>query len=88
MEWEAGTPAGLGIEGLKLQWSCLPQNSSQDLALSSLGHLSLGEQRIQSHLALHELCFSEVFTNIAILFDKQRAIIFYTNGINQIVFKY
>ena len=37
---------------------------------------------------VHELCFSEVFTNIAILFDKQRAIIFYTNGINQIVFKY
>ena len=37
---------------------------------------------------VHELCFSEVFTNIAILFDKQRAIIFYTNDINQIVFKY
>ena len=38
---------------------------------------------------VHELCFSEVFTNIAILFDKQRDIIkFYTNDIYQIVFKY
>ena len=58
-EWEVGTPAGLGIDGLKLQWGCLFQNSSQGPALSSLGQPALGEQRIQSHLALHELCFSE-----------------------------
>lgn len=46
---------GPGIEGLKLM-ELSSQNSSQDPALSSLGH-SLGEQRRQPHLALHELCF-------------------------------